>query len=231
MKQHNFLLSLFSMVLVSSCITVPRIDKKDSRNNQFSQQLQNFMAVKHPQRIDTTFKQSKSDTTWGPLILDTNINFANWRFLIGDSRSGTLTQFQLDSIIKKLHFPTFYGETIDPLYFPSQGEGFRYPQTVIVDSFYYPPGQSDMGIGGGVDPCKPKIYRQYIYIHDTVTNAVINHSEVDALSSYLKASRDSTSTFQLKYSQSKSAGLIKLFIAIGLGLLLILSIILYFQKK
>lgn len=218
MKNYKlFLYSLFSMVLVSSCITVPRIDKKDSRNNQFSQQLQNFMAVKHPQKIDTSFKQIKSDTIWGPLILDTNIAFGNWRFLLNSHGEG----FYIKPDLNKIPYPE--------------------------DSFSYPPGRSDMGLNGGDSlqvitfdtvmfphikpPCVPKIYHQYIYIHDTVTNAVINHSEVDALSSYLKVSRDSISMFQLKYSQSKSAGLIKLFIAIGLGLLLIVGIILYIQKK
>lgn len=183
MKQYKPLLySLFSMVLISSCITIPRINKKDSRNNQFSQQLQNFMAVKHPQKIDTSFKQSKSDTTWGPLILELDTSF---HLITGENLN------REDSILY----------TSDTLYFKH------------------------------VSHQKFPVYHQYVYIHDTVTNAIINHSEVDALSSYLKASRDSTSTFQLKYSQSKSAGLIKLFIAIGLGLLLIVGIILYIQKR
>lgn len=65
MKYKHLLLlaSLSSMVLVQSCVTVPRIDKKDSRNNQFSSQLQNWMAIKHPQKIDTTAKIISSDTT------------------------------------------------------------------------------------------------------------------------------------------------------------------------
>lgn len=188
MKQYKLLLcSLFSMVLISSCITVSRIDKKDSRNNQFSQQLQNFMAVKHPQKIDTTFKQIRSDTTWGPLILDT--------LKLGDSM----------------------------LWKPATNP-YRHINAVeySVDTF---------SIINPISTYKPKIYHQYVYIHDTVRLSLINHSEIDALISYLKVSRDSTSIFQLRYSQSKSAGLIKLFIAIGLGLLLIGGIILYIQKK
>lgn len=69
-NQLIFLVALFS-ILVSGCITVPRIQKKDAKNNQFSQELQNWFYVAHPQNIDTQAKvksdtsiQYFTDTTW-----------------------------------------------------------------------------------------------------------------------------------------------------------------------
>lgn len=69
-KQLVLLSTLFS-ILVSGCITVPRIQKKDAKNNQFSQELQNWFYVSHPQNIDTQTKvkadtsiQYLIDTTW-----------------------------------------------------------------------------------------------------------------------------------------------------------------------
>lgn len=56
------LLSLFSIFLVAGCITVPRIQRKDARNNQFSAQLQNWIYLAHPPNIDTTVQEVEGDT-------------------------------------------------------------------------------------------------------------------------------------------------------------------------
>lgn len=271
------LLSLFSMVLVSSCVTISRIDKKDSRNNQFSKELQNFMAVKHPQKIDTTVQQSKSDTTWGPLIpiyhnldssylsnykedtftvnlWDTTRNYVfrpygaekYWKFVplkaIGDyhkhiNSDGSVWYDNLlypidlngDTIIPswKLDTTGFYtgGDPSD-----TSGHGEYDPRPIVCDdtTFFHVGKLSHILISSSTGTAN---YIRYAYIHDTTKIGYINQSEVNALASYLKSSRDSTSMFQLKYSQSKSSGLIKLFISIGLGLLLIAGIVLYVQKK
>lgn len=57
------LLSLFSIFLVTSCVTVPRIQRKDARNNQFSTQLQNWIYLAHPPKIDTGVQKISSDTS------------------------------------------------------------------------------------------------------------------------------------------------------------------------
>lgn len=216
-------LSLFSMVLVSACVTVPRIDRKDSKNNQFSQQLQDWMAVKHPQKIDTTTEQSRSDTTWGPIILvdsTSNINFA-----LGDSVSHN----DWDVLPPGFSWTFIHrNDTIDSLYTTGRNKGS------VLDAGEYGGGlifSNDSILIGLQNPCKPKAYIQYVYIHDTITKLLVNESQIKGFTDQLGASRDSTATFTLKYTQEKSAGLIKLFIAIGLFILLIVSIILYFQKK
>lgn len=63
--QYLILVSLFS-TLVSGCITVSRVQKKDARNNQFSNQLQNWFYIAHPQKIDSGIKVI-SDTTYDTL--------------------------------------------------------------------------------------------------------------------------------------------------------------------
>lgn len=191
MKYKHLLLlaSLSSMVLVQSCVTVPRIDKKDSRNNQFSSQLQDWMAIKHPQKIDTTAKIISSDTTmtesdsvyYGSILSKPNFN------------SGILidtTKYQpyLDDSVKWI-----------PLWL------FR--DTVV----------------------KNVIKTKIITIHDTVTIAVVNSTELNALKAYLQVSRDSTNKFILKYTQATSTSRARLIWIIILSLILAVGI--YFTIK
>lgn len=61
------ILSLSSLVLVSSCVTVKAIDKKDNTNNQFSLQLKDWFYIKHPPKFDTS-TTVEYDTTQDPNV-------------------------------------------------------------------------------------------------------------------------------------------------------------------
>lgn len=183
------MLSLFSAVLVQSCITVPRIDKKDSRNNLFSQELQNFMATKHPQKIDTVARKTSSDTI-------TNEVDSNW-FEIGglgkvDQYFIDTTKFKLYLDAAKLAFSWAAYDTVrwKPLWFRTKHD------TII----------------------KHEIKIRTIAIHDTTYIVVVNNSQIFALETYLQASRDSTNQFILKYTEQKSTSRLRLIWIIGLGI-------------
>lgn len=222
MKNKHLLLlaALYSMVLVQSCVTVRRIDKKDSRNNQFSTQLQNWMAIKHPQKIDTTAKIISSDTTitesdsvfynllYQPTIPADTISkyfLYSWDqykieekdgsfFITGRNKAPSMAEY-VPSIIKNTDDTVLW----KPLY-------------VIHDTVV-----------------KNILRTKIITIHDTVTNTVVNSTELNALKTYLQVSRDSTNKYILKYTQQQSTSRARLIWIIVLCLILAVGI--YFTIK
>lgn len=226
------LISLFSVVLMSSCVTMSRIEKKDARNNQFSQELQNFMAVKHPQKIDTSFQQSKSDTTWGPLIIDSSsLTFSSkYRHVNADGSVWYnnllyLSELQGDTIIFHTDSTTSFSWTKD-----STESGVYDPRPTVADDTdtLYPSvihHCSDIR----VKPCPPN-YVRYAYIHDTVRITLTNRSEIDGLTTYLKVSRDSTNQYILKYTEEKSTARLRLIWIIVMGVVIIVGIYFFIKK-
>jgi hypothetical protein len=244
-KQLLALAALYSMVLVQSCVTVPRIDKKDSRNNQFSTQLQNWMAIKHPQKIDTTAKVISSDTT---IELTTDSTY----YTIKYQPYSWEQDIKSDSI--------YYGDSI---YTIDSTWDVTYPiPTANLDSGsgFYAWGRNKGGIIGmtqyiptyidtirnmawnGEDTVKwtqlwvkhdtviKTILRtKTITIHDTITKIVVNGTELNALKTYLQVSRDSTNKFILKYTQQQSTSRARLIWIIVLSIILAVGI--YFTIK
>lgn len=223
------LLSLFSTVLWTSCITVQRIDKKDSKSNEFSIQLQDWMAVKHPQRIDTSSKKTTSDTTI--TIIDSSY-YESDSTVYGDNKpifatiSADIIEANhpgLDStkwIIYNIH-------KHDSVYLPD-----------INDSTFIGTGYGHPALIGGAATTLPT--NGYLYrtmntivkhelrtiiktIHDTTMITVVNTSEVKGLQAYLQTSRDSTNQYILKYTQQKSTSRGRLIWIITMGIVLAAS--------
>lgn len=65
--KRNLIFSLSSIILLVGCITVKNIDNKDSKNNKFSDDLQLWFAIKHPQKIDSSVTVIH-DTTQDPYV-------------------------------------------------------------------------------------------------------------------------------------------------------------------
>ena len=209
------ILSLFSMVLVSSCITVPRIDKKDSKNNQFSGKLQDWMAVKHPQKIDTTIKQSKSDTTWGSI--DTISSAWENPPVYWDSISGLHFYHPWDNAPNQID-PGFFSGTI-PI-FPTTDTLW-----LNLDS------GSNCANWIKNHPPKSILLRQYAYIHDTITKIVVNDSQIKGLTDQLQMSRDSTNQYILKYTEQKSTSRLRLIWIIVMGIVIAVGTYFFINKS
>lgn len=177
------LLSLFSF-LASSCITMPRIQKKDARNNQFSFQLQTWFNVAHPQKIDTTTR-TKSDT------------------IIEEKDS-----VYLDSLLHNIKVPIVYTNN----------------GTLPLDS-----GLLHEPMDMTVTIVKHEVKTITKTIHDTTFITTVDVSEITAYKTQLQASRDSTNSFILKYTQATSTSRLRLIWIIVLAVLL--AILGYFTIK
>ena len=227
------LTALYSSILVQSCITIPRIDKKDTRNNQFSQELQDLMATKHPQKIDTVARKVSSDTTisevdsvyYGSRLTDSPRMI--WTSISGPLFTNIEGKFQ--SVAGNFHDPGGY-YTTDSTIWITGGSDKLYGPTYIdtIHGKAWHDGEDDTVKWTPLYVIHDTVVRhelkiKTITIHDTIAKTVINNSEVNGLRTYLQTSRDSTNQFVLKYTEQKSTSRGRLIWIIVLALALLAS--------
>lgn len=196
------ILPYFFSILVSGCITVPRIQSKDTRNNQFSQKLQNWFYVAHPQKIDTQTKV-KSDTTFEYEYDSANASIGEMGW--GDSDSSTSLKINNDSIL----------DSSANLHIWGRNKGS------IMGNLIWTTWQAP----------KPVIKKVIITIHDSITRVVVDHSQADALGNQLKASRDSLTTSTLLVATTKNSSLKRLIWALIASLAALVFLILFLKKS
>lgn len=188
----KIIFSLFSTIFFFGCVTVRKIDKKDSKNNQFSQELQNWFYIKHPQRIDTTTRV-KSDTSYYYSDGDSDVlneKLPNSVYLGKDSIG--------NSVIFMGPFPFDNGIIDGSLTIDSVGSSWH----------------SNGSIWSSYSNKDTLIER----IRDTVFITTINQSEINALKNSLIASRDSTTTYVLSLANEKNKSLKYLIAIIALSI-------------
>lgn len=99
----KILQSLLLSVILVSCVTIPRIDRKNSRNSVFSKELQDWQKIKYPKTSDTIFLGNNlrlgNELSWdgnqGFLYIDTSIK--NLWYSIRGEEIGTDTDNILSS--------------------------------------------------------------------------------------------------------------------------------------
>lgn len=187
----KIIFSLFSTIFFFGCVTVRKIDKKDSKNNQFSQELQNWFYIKHPQRIDTTTRV-KSDTSY--YYSDSN----------DSSIDSTYYSSGNDSSVGPRLFPDVFMRTFD--------------NGIISGDLTIDSVRSGWYSGGSIWSFHSNKDTLIERIIDTIFITTINQSEINALKNSLITSRDSTTTYVLSLANEKNKSLKYLIAIIALSI-------------
>lgn len=229
MLKQTLLFSLFSLVLLSSCITVKRIAKKDARDNQFSQDLIQWMAIVHPQKIDTQVIITADTSPWildtGQLklreLLDTPLDSLKVDTL-NDYTPVSHDSSYSDSIIQ-------LGGTLTDSVIIVDAQGVMWKKKIGVGNQFWQ-GSSGKVTKLKTPPCPVtdtiKYYRE---IHDTVRITVLNQTQLNALDTLIVHQASSISGLQLSLANEKNTALKRLIWIIGMGI--VLGLLGYFTLK
>lgn len=219
---------MFFSLLVQACITVPRIQKKDTRNNGFSTELQNWFYVAHPQKIDTQTKV-KSDTTF-QYYLDST-------YQIDSVEYDSTFQAKLDALSKCDGFKSnLFSDivlTTNSIFSWGRNKSSILPNNggmiLIGDSLVHPISLGLYSSGTGHWSKGPT--NKIITIHDSIFTKLVDLSQVDALNNQLKLSRDSLTTSTLLVATTKNESLKRLIAAIIASIVALILLILFLKKS